>query len=555
MPVRNQNWYNLQSTRRYPLDDKSTGVDDAGAFIREDILVDCHIRFPNTLGAYLYVQGITVSENLVTILFGAATSLTSESNPTIAVISITKPAATNTHYNITSLTAGVNGWVVLGAGINTNFVGRYTTAEQTYIGLRNARPYQPLPIPTLGKINLSTALSGLVKLTAISPVTTEYIDETALPEEQRMPKYDPITQATDYAPIRAIRFSTEAPSIVFNPLTYFLGPCGQRPESGTCPKKPIERINGVQPDCENGNINIVADNGLSVRMFAECGGADITTDLGLSEACQEPPRNQDRGEDKCPCESPYDKTDSWCWPPFDPNRDVVCEEDKPPCPDLPICTSFSPCTESLFETMTGSFILEASDAPGVCCPSDSGAGEHDVYAATSRGTANISLYRGCASDWAFNHTVSVEVKPTGNGARRNGGLVTNYMKVTEAGRCRTKYIAVIVDETLNELQIHRYTGTVLVKEAAIAFAPPEPPENFFELSTFDPSRWYKISVTAAVASETATTITAALYEAGGGLGAPIAVISTTVEDYEAVDGRAGLFTNGSTALFNKFEVV
>jgi len=55
MAIRNQNWYNLQSTRRYPLDDISTGVDDAGAFIREDIIVDCHIRFPNTLGEYLYI--------------------------------------------------------------------------------------------------------------------------------------------------------------------------------------------------------------------------------------------------------------------------------------------------------------------------------------------------------------------------------------------------------------------------------------------------------------------------------------------------------------------
>lgn len=541
MPVRNQNWYNLQSTRRYPLDDKSTGVDDAGAFIREDILVDCHIRFPNTFGTYLYVQGITVSENLVTILFGAADSLTTTDNATIAAVSLPKPVTANVHYNITPLVAGVSGWLVLGAGTATNFVGRYGTAEQTYVGLRNARPYQPLPIPTLGKIDLATALSGLVRMTAISPVTAEYVDETELPEDQRLPKYDPITQTTDYAPIKAIRFSTEAPSSVFNPLTYFLGACGQRPESGTCPKRPIERINGIQPDCDNGNINILADNGMSVRMFEECGGADITTSFGLSEACQEPPRNPDRGEDKCPCESPYDKADSWCWPPFDRDREIVCEDDNQPCPDLPICASFNPCHTSLFETISGSFRVASAEAPPVCCPesSTSELSEHEIYSATSGGGTNIALYRGCASDWAFNHTISVEVQPRATGSRRNGGLVTNYMRVTEGGRCRTKYIAVVVDETLNELQIYRYTGAVLVKEAAIQFA------------GGNPGRWYRISVTAS-GNGNITTINATLAAVGGGA---LAALSTTVSDYEAVDGRAGLFSNGSVAYFNKFEVV
>lgn len=541
MPIRNQNWYNLQATRRYPLDDKSTGVDNAGAFIRDDILVDCHIRFPNTLGTYLYVQGITVSENLVTILFGTANTLTSTDNATIAAVSLPKPVTANVHYNITPLIDGVSGWIVLSAGVATNFVGRYDTAAQTYIGLRNARPYQPLPIPSLGKINLATALSGLVKLTARNPVTAEYIDETELPEDQRLPKYDPVTQTTSYGPIKAIRFSTQTPSIVFNPLTYFLGSCGQRPESGTCPKRPVERINGIQPDCATGNINIVADGGLSIRMFEECGGADITTNFGLAEACQEPPRNVDRGQDKCPCESPNDKSDEWCWPPFDPSLDIVCEENNEPCPALPICVSFSPCHVTLFETVSGAFNVDEAAAPAVCCPENSSAGlsTHGVYASTGSGGTNISLYRGCASDWAFNHTIAVEVKPRATSSRKNGGLIANYMRVTEGGRCRTKYIAVLVDETLNELQIYRYTGTTLVKEAAIQFA------------GGSPDRWYRITATAS-GNGGSTTINTTLSAIGSGT---IAALSTTVSDYEAIDGRAGLFSNGSAAYFNKFEVI
>jgi hypothetical protein len=540
MPVRNQNWYNLQSTRRYPLDDKSTGLSDAGEFIPDDIIVDCHIRFPNNLGTYLYVQGITVSENLVTIVFGAAETLTSTANPTIAALSVTKPGQTNIHYSITPMVAGVGGWVVLGKGIENKFSGRYTTAEQTYIGFRNGRAYTPLPIPTLGKINLATALSGLVGVSALRPVTAEYIDETNLPEEQRLPKYDPVTQTTDYEPIRAIRFSTQAPSIVFNPLTYFLGPCGQRPESGTCPKQPIERINGVQPDCENGNINIIGDNGISVRTFAECGGADITTDTGLTEACREPDRDPDRGDDKCPCDSPYDRGESWCWPPI--NEDLfICPEDSgEPCPPLPVCVSFSPCHESLFEIASGSFINRATDAPPVCCPTGGPAiSNHDTYFANRAAGANIALYKGCASDWTFNHAVAVEVKPTSGGNRQNGGVVINYLNVIEGGRRRTKYIAAIVDTTLGEFQIHRFDGSNLIQEAALP------------VSGVAVNQWYKIAVTASV-NGTATTISAALYDKMSNT--QIAALSTSVEDYEAIDGRAGLFSINSSAYFNKFEV-
>jgi len=55
MPIRNANWYNLHSTRRYPLDDNATGTDDAGIRLADDILVDCHLRFPKIAGQYAYI--------------------------------------------------------------------------------------------------------------------------------------------------------------------------------------------------------------------------------------------------------------------------------------------------------------------------------------------------------------------------------------------------------------------------------------------------------------------------------------------------------------------
>ncbi|NDC10657.1 MAG: hypothetical protein EBZ75_15235, partial [Oxalobacteraceae bacterium] len=109
MSIRNQNWYNLQSTRRYPLDDISTGVDDAGAFIREDIIVDCHIRFPANLGQYLYVQGITVSTGIVTVLFGATSDVDS-AGQTVCAVSLPQPVVPYVNYPVTPIAGPISGW-------------------------------------------------------------------------------------------------------------------------------------------------------------------------------------------------------------------------------------------------------------------------------------------------------------------------------------------------------------------------------------------------------------------------------------------------------------
>ena len=540
MPVRNQNWYNLQSTRRYPLDDKSTGMDDSGALIRDDIIVDCHIKFPAAYGNYLYVQGLTVTENLITVVFGAAASLDDMTGPTVAAISVPKPADPNRNYTIQAIQSGVSGWVTFGPGIDTPFIGRYAAPKQTFIGLRNARPYDPLPIPTLAKHNVDTGLAGLVRITAANPIVAQYIDEYTLPENQRLPKYNPDTQETNTSPIRAILFSTITPTTGFNPLFEFLGQCGQRPESGTCPKKPIEHINGIGPDCETGNINILIapDSGLTMRMFAECGGADITTPRGLAEACQKDPKSEKKRKDEC-CDGP-DALDEYCWPPFDQPDSIVCSaDDGAPCPALPICTSFSPCHSNLFEVISGSFNVRTSVAPPVCCPAELGLTNHEVYAAASPAAINIALYKGCASDWAYNHTISVDVRPRTGGVGQNGGVIANYMRVTEDGRCKTKYVAATVDIGTNELQIYRFDGNTLIAEGTLAVS-------------VDTSSWYKLSINAAAVGGT-TAVTATLYNIT--TAQQVATLTTTMADYEVVDGRAGLFTNGSLAYFNRFEVV
>ena len=351
MSIRNQNWYNLQSARSYPIDEGSTCVDDAGAFVRNDIIVDCYIRFPSSFGAQMYVQGITVSAGLVTVLLGIT------DGTTVAFVSEPKPVTPYINYAVTGIVPGVSGWIVFGPGIVENFSGRYATVAQTAIQPRCARPYRDLPIPTIGKLGLTTALDGVVNLTASTPVTATYETITV----------DDIARRAV-----VLRLDNSQISTTYNPLTEFLGPCGQRPESGTCPKTPIETINGITPDCV-GNINIEFA-GFTAKNFTTCGGLDVLTDIGLADVCaaNEPKKPQDFSDDCCNPNSPvFDGITEYCWPDPTTNIDLVVDQTtfNPDydCLLLPLCLDFASCDPSpYFEIRNGVFVPVKTSAPPLC---------------------------------------------------------------------------------------------------------------------------------------------------------------------------------------------
>lgn len=547
MPIRNQNWYNLQSTRRYPLDDKTTGEDDSGGTIRDDIIVDCHIRYPETLGKYLFIQGLTVTPNLVSVVIGAADDLDQTNCPTVAAITVTKPLARNVNELITSFVPGLSGWVAFGPGVETNFVGRYSTPKQTFIGLRNARAYRPLPIPTIGKNTVAQSLTGVISLIAETPVVATYYPAYTVP------KYDPETGETNALPVKAIVFSTDAPTAQYNPLTAFLGPCTERPESGNCPKTPIERINGVEPDCETGNINIVVGDGLSAATFEECGGMDITTELGLSMVCEKTPPSERPRRDDCPCEDD-DGVSEYCWPqpPEDPDdsNDLTNCTNNAPCSDLPVIATFGECVpcdeagsgssaaQSDFETVSGSFNFTDATVPPSECGQSNNFAEGRAWRSNPNSGLNISLFKYCAGDWAYGKTVSARLRPTSGGTRRNGGVVLNYTRAIENGRCRSKYFAVMVDIIAGELQLYRFDGNLLIKENAV----PIP---------YAANSWYALSASAAGTNGSAT-ITATLFNITNGTF--VTSLATNVTDYEIINGLAGIISNSSATEFSSFKI-
>jgi hypothetical protein len=575
MSIRNQNWYNLQSTRRYPLDDISTGVDDRGAFIREDIIVDCHIRFPRSLGEYLYVQGITVSAGIVTVVFGAVNNI-DDAGQTVCAVSVPQPAAPYVNYPITPLAEAVSGWVVFGPGVDTPFVGRYSTARQTLVQPRSARPYRPLPIPTIGKINLGTSLQGVVNVIGTSPVTAKY--ETI--------QYDSV----EY-PAIVFRLDSALVTGDYNPLSTFLGSCAQRPESGTCPKTPIETINGVAPNCD-GNINIIFD-GFTALNFENCGGANIVTTTELDAVCDaNKPKPPQEFKDLC-CEltgenitvyanrasfppagelnqlylafdtnnvyrwdgSNYADTDivldEYCWPDPTDAIDIVVDETLDPpeyaCMPLPLCIDFGSCQPSAhFVTKTGAFAPQETMAPPICgnCSPGEFSPEigatltnHGTYVATGIGGTNVAVLKNCATDWALNKSVMGEFKLGTNGAARNGGLVLNYVQTLELGQVVTRYVVVLIDSTRGKVRVLRYNGSVFVDELSVNY-------------NAKVNTWYRMYASLSLdGSNLAVSFSVAELD-----GAHPVSGTASLNNPGDVTGTIGLFTNQASTFFNKFVV-
>lgn len=600
MAIRNLNWYNLQATRRYPLDDTCTGETDNGENLPNDIVVDCHIRFADNIGAYAYIQAITVSAGLATVVIGASESLTA-SGKSIAAVTIPQPVAANVNYPITSLTDGVAGWIVFGNGVTTNFSGRFSFPSQTLLAPRCARPYKPLPIPSIKKLSLADDLSGVVNFVAESPVTIQYETEEL---------NDTIRHLVVF------KLNKADVSLAYNPFSYFLGSCGQRPESGTCPKTPVATINGISPDCA-GNIEIVFDN-LSAQKFENCGGIDLLSPYGLKDACQGPPPLPLFYTDLC-CPQKFASIEEWeaapaalfsageivrvnvaeetqptqyvyykvvslsggeptwdgplnqndpelkaalatCeWPdPTDLVPDIVIQLESIqdyPAVSLPACVDFCSCDPAppLFEAVNGTFSSERTMAPFGCVPcglnSPAPATQADLQKLTERNTylsvdsggVAASLFKNHASDWAFGRVITAQLKINARGVDRNGGIVINYRKVNINGIERIKYFAAVVDVGRGQLRLLDYTNANYVVLTTVPMA-------------VKTNQWYKMSVRPAIRGSYVYLNITATEIGGTGVTASIIDYSIPLRDYEPQTGSFGLYAERSYTNFNAFTI-
>jgi len=296
MAAINNNWLNAQALRRYPLDDNATGIGDDGVTnIKDDIILDMHLRWPELAGQFAFLGGLTVTDNLVTAVILAADNQYEADNFTpLAAITLQQPVDRYRFYDLEPLYPGVGGFIAFGdLGENCNI--RMSTPVQGLLAPRIAKPYAALPVPSIRKNGRVDGLTGVVEIRGGTDI--EVVKESVLVDgEERDALVVRLTTSTD---------------ATTNTLQTYIGPCGERPESRNCNLDGIETINGVGPDCD-GNILITFED-LTAGPFScgsEVAGVTLDQSLGLDEACPAPLVEQFVGSDACNPEDPVEPGES-----------------------------------------------------------------------------------------------------------------------------------------------------------------------------------------------------------------------------------------------------
>lgn len=279
MAILNNNWFNLNSTRRYPIDDSATGESDEGFDLPNDILVDIRLRFPRSLGKYASISSINCSSGIVSVtIIGHEyhpmvnnVSAAAETFSPLAVVSIPKPISPNVPYQVRALSDGVFGWIVFGEGVEKNFAARFSNADQALLSPKLAFSYGSGTVTSISVVNNDTKLYGDVVLRGVG--------DLKISREVRT--YQGI------GTVNGLVFTLENTSTNDNLFEKYKGKCQGRPESDSCKKTSVEYINDIYPDCD-GNIDInFSQNGIKQEILINTiyKGYALELPLGLAEAC------------------------------------------------------------------------------------------------------------------------------------------------------------------------------------------------------------------------------------------------------------------------------
>jgi len=461
MPIRGPSWYNLQSTKRYPLDERATGTGDKGERLKDDILVDCHLRWPRSHGQYAYVGGLTVTPNVVTVVILAADTVEATSGFTpLAVLSIPQPVNRHVHYPVEPMQPGVGGFLVFG-DTSEGFVSRFSLPEQGLLAPRCARPYEDIPVTSLRKLGRATGLVDVIKLLAGSDV--EVVKETH--EIQGLEREALVIRLVQQIANR-------------NVLEVYRGECDNRPESRTCNKEGIETINDVLPDCD-GNINIVFE-GVTPSPYDNCGeslaaGVTIDQDIGIAQVCADRTPGRFTGTDLCaatssssadelPSESsasvgPVDSTSS--------SEASVPSISSEACDPLPLIVTFDDAEAEGFDVTIGNFIFEEFDSPA-----EVGDPDAVCYSAFDTSRRNVSVLEHCSIGTTWAKRVKTHVALVASDGKPNGGLILNYHLVQPLSNPHIEYFIVLLDRQAGKVRLLRWAGAGFIEETAATVGAP-----------------------------------------------------------------------------------
>lgn len=553
--VTNNNWYNLNSTRKYPLDDGCTGVDDAGNFFPATAIEDINISLKKSLGVGVMVSSFSATKSLVSVTFLGYnhpinhslydTPPTPLSFMPLAVLTLKKPVRKGTPYAITPLVSGIAGWVVFGEGIDKTINCKFTSPSQSSLAPKVCRYYNDFPVTSVGKVQSADKLTGLIKLVGGRDVSITKEFRNIQGEEKQSVVFSLLENTTN------------------NVFTDYSGPCGGRPESGTCGRLPIEYLNTVQPDC-NGNINI---NFVSPFLSASGGIGRFSLEypVGLNEACTRADRlpNSDG-------KLPGEYTD-FCNPSSEPDPDANLPKPEPTLPQpivissstidytgLPACIGFNANTAQSWQVLKGRFDISDTDSPMEICPTIIGSGsssegpgpsssfaiyDYGAYMAKALGDRNISVWYNPAYTSTLNKRIITDINlPWENrNTIANGGVVLNYRANSEI--VTDEYYFVEINRKESAFAIKKFNGAFFVevasaKELGIAL-----------------NGWYRIKTEVTPGTAGKTRIDAYLYIVNDEPENPItliAYINCEVSDFAPYTGKVGLCTNRSEALFSFF---
>jgi len=517
MPISHDH-YNLQEQRGYPLADGATGVGNDGEFLPHDLLADCRLRFPSTAGRYAFLGGVTVNDNIVTVVILAADSPSSVTNFTpLASLSLAKPVQPGRYYQVSPLYPGVGGWCVFGPGIGNRFIGRFSGPSQSLLAPRAAIAGPPLPIPSLGRLGEATALAGIVGL--VGGTDVEVVKEQHVVG-------DVLRDAI------VIRLVGDTPGE--NPLQKYLPECGGRPESGTCVLPGIEFINGVSPDCD-GNINIVFED-LTIAPYAALGpGITLDHGLGLDDACpdpQPPSYVDDCVEERSSVGSESSEGSV-------SESSVSTSSESVSCALLPVLFDFDVSPPELIAP-NGRWgyedvVLEESES------SESGSSGRWLVA-SSGSTKNIVIWDNCGGAPTVDRRVSAGMQVLTTNPDRNAGIILNYHTADPLTSPHIAYFLVLLDLNVNKIRVLRFNGLNHVEEYVSPSALPLIPGDWYEMIveiTESPPTQHALAVTV-------NGITTPSFTAG------FSMLTSRYGDTD--DGRFGLGTIRGASRFSYLQI-
>jgi hypothetical protein len=562
MAIRNNNWYNLNEQRDYPVDDVASALDDSGKRLPMSLITDLQLRWPKELGQYAYVSAASVTEGIVTVMLEVSQTRdnTPDTSTLLAGVSIPKAELSQRKtYSLETFRDKVGGFITFGSGVEELFTGKFSTPNQSLLTARAARRLREPPIPTMKIAESATQLTGLINLVTTPPLQAS--------KETR------VIEGTEYDNVIVFRLAEDrATSTTESVYGLFAGPCGRRVGSRTCEDpQPIETINGILPDCDG--IITIDLRGCAVvgKNVTDC-GVIIDCNLGLSDSC-DPPDLPNLQTGELPSES-----DPIILPPVLPpeppiSPDESISESAITILSLPYCDTFDDGVAYGFNLAGISdfgFIADDSPSEDDCClgppvaassPGDNGCtisqsisdsldvvpgievdASYGPISASSQSRRNIAIWSSDVQCLFRKYTTDVKVPDRIiYASRRNAAIVLNY-RLTSDGLVNYFLAQLDIDNSL--FGIYFFNGATLIVLSEVT------------VTDVREEDWYRITLTAVpnVVTQTSVNMTATLDGITDPSIAATVTVAVSANSFGEDSGVAGLHANRSRSYFSFWRV-